>query len=67
MDPGYQAHVFKSLITIHLLGKKLYNYVKIGPDFFLQHFKHKIVNNLAVLRIRIRDRFIPDPGPQIHI
>jgi hypothetical protein len=25
------------------LGKKFYNSLKIGPHFFLQHFKNKIV------------------------
>ncbi len=25
------------------LGKKFYNYLKIGPNVFLQHFKNKIV------------------------
>jgi hypothetical protein len=25
------------------LGKKFYNSLKIGPNFFLQHFKNKIV------------------------
>ncbi len=26
----------------NFLGKKFYNYLKIGPNFFLQHFKNKI-------------------------
>ena len=40
-DPGSQTHIFKSLVTI-CLGKKFYNSLKIGPNFFLQHFKNKI-------------------------
>jgi hypothetical protein len=30
-DPGSQTYTF--------LGKKFYNSLKIGPNFFLQHFK----------------------------
>jgi hypothetical protein len=29
------------------LGKKLYNSLKIGPNFFLQHFKAKIIYNFV--------------------
>ncbi len=40
-DPGSQTHIFDSLVTI-FLGKKFYNSLKIGLNFFLQHFKTKI-------------------------
>jgi len=29
------------------LGKKFYNSLKIGPNFFLQHFKNKIIFNFV--------------------
>jgi hypothetical protein len=29
------------------LGKKFYNYLKTGPNFFLQQFKTKIINNFV--------------------
>jgi hypothetical protein len=31
------------------LGKKLYNSLKIDPNFFLKHFKNKIILNLVKL------------------
>jgi hypothetical protein len=31
------------------LGKKFYNSLKIGPNFFLQHFKNKIIYNFVKL------------------
>jgi hypothetical protein len=31
----------------NLFGKKFYNYLKIGPNFFLQHFKAKIIYNFV--------------------
>jgi hypothetical protein len=31
----------------NFLGKKFYNSVKIGPNFFLQHFKNKIIYNFV--------------------
>jgi hypothetical protein len=38
-DPGSQTHIFESLVTI-FGGKKFYNSLKIGPNFFfLQHLK----------------------------
>ncbi len=43
-DPG--SHIFESLVTI-LLGKNIYIFLKIGPNFFLQHFKNKINLNLV--------------------
>ncbi len=36
-DPGSLTHVFESLVTI----------LKIGPNFFLQHFKSKIIFNFV--------------------
>ncbi len=33
-DTGSQTHIFESLVT-HFWGKKFYNSVKIGPNFFL--------------------------------
>jgi hypothetical protein len=29
------------------LGEKFYNSLQIGPNFFLQHFKTKILNNFV--------------------
>jgi hypothetical protein len=34
-DLGSQTHIFESA---NFLGKKFYNSLKIGPNFFLQHF-----------------------------
>ncbi len=31
------------------LGKKYYNSLKIGPNFFLHHFKNKIIFNFVKL------------------
>jgi hypothetical protein len=45
-DPASQNHIFESLLTI-FLGKKLYNSLIIGPDFFLQHFKNKTIFNFV--------------------
>jgi hypothetical protein len=45
-DPGSQDHIFKSFLTI-FLKKKFYNSLKIGPNFFLQHFKAKIIYNFV--------------------
>jgi hypothetical protein len=45
-DLGSQTHIFKSLVT-NCLGKKFYNSVKIGTNFFLQHFKNKIIYNFV--------------------
>jgi hypothetical protein len=45
-DSGSQTHIFESLMTI-FWGKKFYNSLKIGPNFFLQHFKNKIIYNFA--------------------
>ncbi len=40
-DPGSQNRIIESLVTIFWL--KFYNSLKIGPNFFLQHFKTKII------------------------
>jgi hypothetical protein len=45
-DPGSQTQIFESLFTI-FLGKKFYNSLKIGTNFFLQHFKTKIICNFV--------------------
>jgi hypothetical protein len=46
LTPGSQIHSFGSLVTI-FWGKKFYNSLKIGPNFFLQHSKHKIIYNFV--------------------
>ncbi len=38
-DPGFQTHIFECLVPIFWVK----NSMKIGPNFFLQHFKNKIV------------------------
>ncbi len=45
-DPGSQIHIFESLVTV-FLGKKFYNSLKIGPNFFLHHFKTKVICNFV--------------------
>jgi hypothetical protein len=37
---------FKELFD-NFFGKKFYNSLKIGPNFFLQHFKVKIIYNFV--------------------
>ena len=44
-DPGSQPHIFENLLTI--LVKKLYNSLKIGPNFSLQQFKTEIISNFV--------------------
>ena len=44
-DPGSQTHIFESLVTY--FGKKYNTSLKIGPNFFLQHFKTKIIFNFV--------------------
>ncbi len=34
-------------LSDNILGKKFYNYLKIGPNFFLRHFINKIFNNFV--------------------
>jgi hypothetical protein len=36
-----------SELSDNFLGKKFYNSLKIGPNFFLQHFKNKIIFNVV--------------------
>ncbi len=45
-NPGSQTHIFEGLVTI-FWGKKFYNSLKIGQNFFLQHFKNKIIYNFV--------------------
>jgi hypothetical protein len=45
-DPESQTHIFESLVKV-FLGKKFYNSLKIGPNFFLQHFISKIIFNFV--------------------
>ncbi len=41
-DLGSQTHILESLVT--MIWKVLYgNFLKIGQNFFLQHFKTKII------------------------
>ncbi len=45
-DPGStQTHIFESLVTIFWVKSLIGNSLKIGPKFFLQHFKNKIIFN----------------------
>jgi hypothetical protein len=34
-------------LSDNFLGKKFYNFVKIGPNFFLHHFKNKLIYNFV--------------------
>ncbi len=34
-------------LSVNFLGKKFYNSLKIGPNFFLHHFKKKIICNFV--------------------
>ncbi len=43
-NAGSQTHIWE--LSDNFLGKKFYNSLKIGPNFFLQHFKTKIIFNL---------------------
>ncbi len=47
-DLGSQTHIFESLVSDNILGKKFYNSLRIGPNFFLQHFKNKIIFNYVI-------------------
>jgi hypothetical protein len=42
-DPKPQTHIFSD----NFLGKKFYNSLKIGHNFFLQHFINKIIFNFV--------------------
>jgi hypothetical protein len=60
-DPGSQIHIFE--LSDNFLGKKFYNSLKIGPNFFLQHFKTKIICNfvkfVATLKVMTTNFFSP--------
>jgi hypothetical protein len=43
-------------LSDYFLGKKFHNSLKIGPNFFLQHFKNKIIYNF-VKYVTIKKRF----------
>ncbi len=44
LDPGSRIpNPYFWELSDNFLGKKFYNSLKIGPNFFLQHFKNKIV------------------------
>ena len=45
-DLGSQDHICKSFFD-NFFGKKFYNSLKIGQNFFLQHFKAKIIYNFV--------------------
>jgi hypothetical protein len=70
----------KQIYLDNFLGKKFYNSLKIGPNFFLQHFKNKIIYNF--LKFVAKKRYdkiffftslffscfwIRDPGSGINI
>jgi hypothetical protein len=49
-DPGSQTHLFENLMTIFWLKSSIILYgnsLKIGPNFFIQHFKTKIIFNFV--------------------
>jgi hypothetical protein len=46
-DPGSQTHIFESFVTIFGVKSSINNSLKIGPNFFLQHFKTKIIYNFV--------------------
>ncbi len=77
-DPGSRIPnpYFWELID-NLLGKKFYNSLKIGPNFFLQHIKTKIMCNfvkfVATKKVMKTNFFSPlsfllflDPGSEIQ-
>jgi hypothetical protein len=42
-DPGFRI----SELSDKFLGKKFYNSLKTRPNFFLQHFKNKLIYNFV--------------------
>jgi hypothetical protein len=47
-EPGYRIPDPKPIfLSDKSLGKKFYNSLKTGPNFFLQHFKNKIILNFV--------------------
>jgi hypothetical protein len=55
-DPGSQTHIFESF-SDNFLGKKFYNSLKIGPNFFLQHFKNKQFCEFIATKKRYDNKF----------
>ncbi len=45
-DPGSQTHFFESLVSIFWVKSSM-TILKIWPNFFLQHFKNKIIYNFV--------------------
>jgi hypothetical protein len=52
LDPGSQTHIFESLVTVFLIKSSII--LKIGPEFFLQHFKDKIIFNYVKFGLQKR-------------
>jgi hypothetical protein len=47
-DPGSRIpNPYFSELIDNFLGKKFYNSLKIGPNYFLKHFKNKIIYNFV--------------------
>jgi hypothetical protein len=47
-DPGSRIpNLYVWELSDNFLGRKLNNSLKIGPNFFLLHFKNKIIYNLV--------------------
>jgi hypothetical protein len=45
---GYRIpNLYFSELSDRFLGKKFYNSLKTGPNFFIQHFKNKIIYNFV--------------------
>ncbi len=68
-DPGSQPHIFYSLVTNLVVKSSIYNSLKTGPIFFLQHFKTKIILNLVKFaatkksyRYRYNNKFFFNPS-----
>jgi hypothetical protein len=60
-DPGSQPHIFYSLVTNFLVKSSIYNSLKTGPIFFLQHFKTKIILNLVKFAATKKTNFFSPP------
>ncbi len=55
LDPGSRIlNPYFWELSDNFLGKKFYNSLKIGPDFFLAHIKNKIIFNLWNLWLQKR-------------
>ncbi len=46
-DPGSIPNPYFWELTDKFLAKKFYNFLKTGPNFFLPHFKNKIIDNFV--------------------